>query len=153
MRHYQTYNLRYANGVRAMRQAVRNSYQGFCVISGMHRTDSDAEMYEIDAAHVLPASTFPEVSECIQNGLPIVRYRHCWRLPGHANGCLDLVNVNGHLRDRKPIERFEWLRDNVQDDFRAQVFDQLRTLVVDASSFSAVVLANRDRILRILEDV
>lgn len=157
MRHHQTYNLRYAKGVRAMRQAVRNSYQGFCVISGMHRSDlelMDTGGYTIEAAHVFPSSTFKEISECIQNGLPIIELRHCYTgLYPHPKGCLDQVYINGRYTTRKPVDRFHWLYDNVAEDFRAQVFEQLRTLVVDASSFSAVILANRGRILRILEDV
>lgn len=157
MRHNTATALRFARDVHTMRESVRRSYAGFCVISGEHKTDLQerGEAYILDPAHIFAASTYPEISECIENGLPIIRLRHNWPFMQHPFGCLDkefsIYYPNG--RDRRPAERIQWIVDNVHDDFRGRVLSQLITLITEAATFSQKVLSQRDKCLEIIEAV
>jgi hypothetical protein len=133
---------------------AKRQFHGYCVISGMSPESRPIQRgYELDAAHVLPRSTFPEVAKCVQNILPIIRIRHSWR--GHPKGDFGALDFEvGTLGvTRTPIDRIKYLVDNVHSEFRPMVFDRLRMLFIEGSKLhnGGAILSRRDEALSILE--
>ena len=129
-------------------------FQRYCVITGLSPEHRPAERrYALDAAHVFPRSTFPELAKCVQNILPIIHYRHSWRagfLQNDDSHCLDLQESSSRGADRTPSERIEWLTRHVHDDLWPKVKPRLILLVSEGAKVSKGVLSRRDEALEII---
>lgn len=146
--------LRFSERAAGHALAVKKDFQFYCVITGLspeHRPTS--AHYTLDCAHIFPRSTFPELTLCVENGLPIIHYRHSWRYGQQAGdfGCLDLKEPTSLASDRGVTERFEWLAKHTHEDFKPAVSDRLRRLVVEASKFSASVMHRKRELLAIVD--
>ncbi len=153
MRHNIQTALTYAPSLKAWAVAVHKASGSHCTISGAHRSELPPTTAGIlDPAHIFPRSTFPELRLVVENGLSIVRFRHCWPFTQHPKGCLDKVFDSEHKlgRDRNMPERFVWLVENLHERFEDQGFEQLYTLVTEGAKISQKVLSRRDHLLRIL---
>lgn len=137
--------LRFVKTTDHAREAGKKDFDYHCIIYGVNRAAlGGGGAMGLAGAHVFPASTFPELSRCVENILPITGFRHSWRgkLPDGTNSdCLDIVMTETGGRDRKPLERFTWLRENVHRDYRASVHDRLALLITEGSKLSREVSA------------
>ena len=129
-------------------------FQRYCVIIGLSPEHRPTERrYSLDAAHVFPRSTFPELAKCVENILPIIHYRHSWRAGFLHNDdihCLDLAESTSLGADRTPSERIEWLTRHVHDDLWPKVKPRLIMLVSEGAKVSKGVLSRRDEALEII---
>lgn len=146
--------LHFAKTAEAAGLAAKKKYDFHCIVYGVNR-HAEAGGLRLDAAHVFPRSTFPELAKCQENILPITSFRHSWRgaLPDGSNSdCLDLVIDKDFPggRDRRPIERFHWIRKNTHEVYREWVHDQLASLVLEAPKLSAQVSAMYFDLIEIL---
>jgi hypothetical protein len=147
-------SLRFCTNQNAAKLQAKKDFQHYCVITGKGPEDRPvAPGYELDPAHVLPAGDFPEVKSCVQNIIPVIRYRHSWRLgfPEGDFGCLDLVDGTSLAPNRKPMDRLRWLVDNINDKFRPAVFERLRLVFLEGSKlYGSKIISRRDEALQIL---
>jgi len=135
---------------------AKRDFMAYCVVTGLspeHRPSDRA--YALDAAHIFPRSTFPELAKCVTNLLPIIHYRHSWR-SGYPKddmiGCIDLRDSTMLGSDRTPIQRIQWLSEHTHAEFRPQVFERLRLLLTEGAKISRGVLSRRDEALQILSE-
>ena len=114
----------------AAREAGRNSFDGYCVIEGLHRS-SLGFLGPLDGAHIFSAKMAPEIAKAPLNVLPICRYRHNNPFGFYTDdekGCMDLVGVE----PKPPLERVAWLLRWVDGDYRQRVRERLLELVYEA---------------------
>jgi len=144
--------LKFAKNADAMREACKKPYDNHCIVTSMPR-GSLGFNGPLDGAHVFAAGDFTELAKCIQNGLPICRYRHNNPF-GFPNGdfqwCLD---INGHGQPRGALHRVEWLVRWTHGDFRSQVRDQLFDLVYYGAKICQKVKAMEDDLIVTLEEM
>ena len=134
---------------------AKRAFFAYCVITGLSPEYRPAERrYALDAAHILPRSTFPELAKCVENILPIIHYRHNYRggYPKEdTTGCLDLADSTNLASDRNPIARIRWLVEHVHPEFWPQVQERLTLLMTDGAKISRGVLSRREEALEIIE--
>lgn len=146
--------LRFADSVANAKIKAKRDFYGYCCITGLSPEHRPTErLYALDGAHIMPASTFPELAKCVDNVLPIIHYRHSWRSgypKDDTTGCLDLRDSTSLSSDRTPIQRIKWLVDHVHAEFRPQVFARLRLLITEGAKISQKVLSRRDEAMEII---
>lgn len=144
--------LKFAKSADAMREACKKKYNNHCVVTSLPR-GSLGFNGPLDGAHIFAAGDFPELAACIQNGLPICRYRHNNPFGFPKDDFMWCLDINGYGQPRGHLHRVEWLTKWVHADFKGQVREQLWELIGEAVLVSQKVKAMEYDLIAILEEM
>jgi len=150
--------LRFANDANDMRVKVRREFENTCIATGSQHRQG---LFTVCTAHVLPASTFPSVKACLENGLPFSAVLHNYQILANLTiaftdgrrishtqvGCLDKTATGS---DRRPLDRLKWLSDYLPDDGWAIAHSRLKMLFEEGAILDKQILTMKDDALVVL---
>lgn len=121
----------------ARKQASRD-FLWVCLVSGMSRDDL-GHYGPLNAAHVFPASNFPELAKAVDNILPMGHYYH--------NGGPHSLDA---IRAYDMPSRFRWLADHIHEDYRGLVRVRLEKVLREISPYSRRIANMADELYETL---
>lgn len=149
--------LRFAKNSAQMRLKVKQEFDYTCLLTG---TQNDARRqysraYQVECAHAFPASTFPELAACLENGITLVGMRHSWAFgfpEGDEIGCMDFLKGKAGLQVQRGVtDRFRWMRDEFPERSWDIMQPRFVLLITEGAKFSQGVRSRQEKIMGILE--
>lgn len=104
-------------------------FKFYCIVTDLHVSDLHDRELSLESCHLFPRSTFPEISNCVENRFPINTRDH----RDSRTDCLDYVaftSITGSrsIIVRKPLGRLEWLLANTHAFYKERLLNRLETL-------------------------
>lgn len=121
--------LRKADRIESALLQAKADFEFHCLFTATHKNDLASAGIELDGSHIFEKSTYPNLRCVVENIIPVNRVMHSDR----RVNCLDYIRYREASgawisRNRKPLERIQFIMTHCHGDYRQRVRERLSVL-------------------------